>query len=365
MVAKVEGGVTSYFLSDRLSVRLMVDASGNIIGRQGHLPFGGDLGESGSQEKHHLTNYERDGETGLDYAVNRDYAPTLGRFSQADPYRPTGHVVDPQSWNRYSYVRGDAINRIDALGLEDMGTGFTMSVPAGTSTGSVSASGASIAGAFGPGHVGELLGGDEGGSVAGRPNAKRSSMASRLAAFFKKHKHCKEFFSNFGFIGADGTVYGEGLMGAINLAATESLAYWNDISANPALLGLSFEQLGESIMPPGSNLRLPEGVVLEDNVGEILSTKLLAFTANGTNMDGKSIVFLGALWASATPEVQWMTIVHEALHVVFYDPSVPYSSDHFNIVDQLGIDTGGLSAADALDKFLQNDCPDSMLKKNK
>ena len=78
MIAKVEGGVTQYFLSDRLSTRLVVDASGNVIGRQAHLAFGEDFGESGTQEKHHFTSYERDGESGIDYAVNRHYAPAVG-----------------------------------------------------------------------------------------------------------------------------------------------------------------------------------------------------------------------------------------------------------------------------------------------
>lgn len=117
MIAKVSSGVTQYFLSDRLSARLMLDTSGNVIGRQGHLPFGEDFGESGSQEKHHFTSYERDSEAGTDYAVNRQYSQNIGRFNSADPYRPTGYLIDAQSWNRYRYSRNDSINLIDPLGL--------------------------------------------------------------------------------------------------------------------------------------------------------------------------------------------------------------------------------------------------------
>ena len=40
MIAKVASGSTQYFLSDRLSARLVLDSSGNVSGRQGHLPFG-------------------------------------------------------------------------------------------------------------------------------------------------------------------------------------------------------------------------------------------------------------------------------------------------------------------------------------
>ncbi|MFY9554475.1 MAG: RHS repeat-associated core domain-containing protein, partial [Blastocatellia bacterium] len=110
---------TKSYLSDRLSTRLVMDASGNVLGRQAHLPFGEDIGTSGTQQKHHFTSYERDSESGLDYAVNRGYSPGTGRFRQADPYRASGYMTDPQSWNRYSYARNNPINRVDPLGLDD------------------------------------------------------------------------------------------------------------------------------------------------------------------------------------------------------------------------------------------------------
>ncbi|MEK6302572.1 MAG: RHS repeat-associated core domain-containing protein [Acidobacteriota bacterium] len=108
-----------YFLSDRLSVRMTLDTSGSVVGRQAHLPFGEDFGESGSQEKHHLVSYEHDGESGIEYAINREYSAGTGRFQSADPYRASGYMVDPQSWNRYSYTRDNPVNRVDPLGLDD------------------------------------------------------------------------------------------------------------------------------------------------------------------------------------------------------------------------------------------------------
>ena len=116
MIAKSAGGTTQYFLSDRLSMRLALSDVGVVAGRQGHLPFGDDFGESGSQEKHHFTGYERDGESGLDYALNRNNSPNIGRFQQADPYKASGYMVDPQSWNRYSYVENDPVNFLDPTG---------------------------------------------------------------------------------------------------------------------------------------------------------------------------------------------------------------------------------------------------------
>jgi RHS repeat-associated protein len=121
LIAKVASGITSYFLSDRLSIRVSLDSSGNVIGREAHGPFGGEFGESGQQEKHHFTNYESDPETGVDYAVNRFYAVSVGRFMSADPYKQSGYLVDPQSWNRYSYAGGDPTNTVDPVGLDGQG----------------------------------------------------------------------------------------------------------------------------------------------------------------------------------------------------------------------------------------------------
>lgn len=118
-IARMGAGVINWYLSDRLSERLVLDANANVIGRMAHLPFGEDFGGSSTQEKHHFTSYEREGQADLDYAVNRYYALNVGRFIQADPYRSSGGLIDPRSWNRYSYTRNIVTNRVDALGLDD------------------------------------------------------------------------------------------------------------------------------------------------------------------------------------------------------------------------------------------------------
>ncbi|MEN3334929.1 MAG: hypothetical protein V7641_4294 [Blastocatellia bacterium] len=112
LIAKVAGGTTSYFLSDRLSARLTLNTSGAVVGRQAHLPFGEDFAESGTQQKQHFTSYERDGETGTDYAVNRQYNQGVGRFNQLDPVVGTG----PERLNRYTYSKNDPINIFDRTG---------------------------------------------------------------------------------------------------------------------------------------------------------------------------------------------------------------------------------------------------------
>jgi len=65
------------------------------------LPFGEDFGESGTQEKHHFTSYERDGESTTDYAVNRQYSQSIGKFTSVDPQEKSAKREVPQSWNRY------------------------------------------------------------------------------------------------------------------------------------------------------------------------------------------------------------------------------------------------------------------------
>jgi hypothetical protein len=48
----------------------------------------------------------------------------MGRFNSPDPYAASGGPSSPASWNRYSYTRGDPINRLDPRGLQDCGADF-------------------------------------------------------------------------------------------------------------------------------------------------------------------------------------------------------------------------------------------------
>lgn len=60
---------------------------------------------------------------GLDYANNRYYSNAYGRFMTPDPYTNSGRLSDPQSWNPYVYTRGDPVNRLDPVGLDDCPSG--------------------------------------------------------------------------------------------------------------------------------------------------------------------------------------------------------------------------------------------------
>src|SRR5262249_46950094 len=118
MVAKLAGG-SSYFLSDRLSVRETLDGSGNVTGQQAHFPFGEDFSESGTQQKQHFTSYERDAESGTDYATNRSYEAATGRFKQPDPLRGDASTF-PQLWNRFTYALNSPVDLTDPTGLSPL-----------------------------------------------------------------------------------------------------------------------------------------------------------------------------------------------------------------------------------------------------
>jgi RHS repeat-associated protein len=118
MIAREQNSNRHFFLYDQLSARATItDGQGGIAGRQAHLPFGEELNATGTTDKHRFTSYERDSETGLDYAVNRQYESNVGRFTRPDPYKASGSPSNPQSLNRYTYVQNDSVNSVDPLGL--------------------------------------------------------------------------------------------------------------------------------------------------------------------------------------------------------------------------------------------------------
>lgn len=108
------GGAVQYYHKDHLSVRVITDSAGHVIGQQGNFPFGEFWYSSGTTTKWKFTTYERDQESGLDYALARLYNSRIASFCSADPVE--GKPTDPQSWNRYTYARNDPINGTDPSG---------------------------------------------------------------------------------------------------------------------------------------------------------------------------------------------------------------------------------------------------------
>jgi RHS repeat-associated protein len=115
LLAKIESGSTTYYQQDHLSNRLLTDNSGNVIGQSGHFPYGEQWYAQNTTTKWAFTTYERDAESGNDYAMAREYVNRLGRFSTPDPL--AGDAGGPQTLNRYPYTLNDPINLADPSGL--------------------------------------------------------------------------------------------------------------------------------------------------------------------------------------------------------------------------------------------------------
>ncbi len=98
--------------------------AGSGGGNSGFYPYGEDKGTAAPNDQMKFATYTRDSATGLDYAMNRYYSNSLGRFMSPDPYKVSAGPGDPQSWNRYSYTRSDPVNRVDPRGMSDCAADF-------------------------------------------------------------------------------------------------------------------------------------------------------------------------------------------------------------------------------------------------
>ena len=86
-------------------------------------PFGEQYNEAASGTAFpgntNFATYFHEETTGLNYASQRFYNATYGRFMNADPYKASAGPEEPGSWNKYSYTRNDPINRVDPNGTCD------------------------------------------------------------------------------------------------------------------------------------------------------------------------------------------------------------------------------------------------------
>jgi RHS repeat-associated protein len=81
------------------------------------MPFGEEIQPPNvPNDRTKFATYHRDA-SGLDYADQRYYSPGTGRFMSSDPYLASGGPSSPGSWNRFAYVEGDPVNRVDPKGL--------------------------------------------------------------------------------------------------------------------------------------------------------------------------------------------------------------------------------------------------------
>jgi RHS repeat-associated protein len=107
-----------YYLKDHLgSIKMMVDASGNVQSYNDYYPYGmtmpGRSGTMGADTRFRFTGKERDMESGFDYFGARYYDSRIGRFLTNDP-----HASHYSNLNPYHYCGNNPIAYIDPTGMD-------------------------------------------------------------------------------------------------------------------------------------------------------------------------------------------------------------------------------------------------------
>jgi RHS repeat-associated protein len=123
----------SYLTLDTLgSLRAVTGQNGGVKSRHDYQPFGDEIDSlkvpnSGRGNftsynygtvRQKFTGYDHNGETNLEFAGARYYSGTQGRFISPDPYMGSAHLINPQSFNRYTYCLNNPLSIIDPSGLD-------------------------------------------------------------------------------------------------------------------------------------------------------------------------------------------------------------------------------------------------------
>jgi RHS repeat-associated protein len=116
----VSSGAVHYYFGDHLGSTAVVE---NAIASSceqdiDYYPYGAVINDNcGTVTQHYrFTGKERDSESGLDNFGARYNASTMGRFMTPDPLG--GHLEDPQTLNKYAYVRNNPTTLTDPTGLD-------------------------------------------------------------------------------------------------------------------------------------------------------------------------------------------------------------------------------------------------------
>lgn len=124
--------VVRWLVKDHLgTARMIADQSGSLGGvtRHDYYPFGeenlsgGTIRTTGNGYqaegvRQKFTGYEHDTETDLEFAEARYMSSKQGRFTSVDPLLSSANPIEPQSWNRYSYVGNRPLIVTDPSGLK-------------------------------------------------------------------------------------------------------------------------------------------------------------------------------------------------------------------------------------------------------
>lgn len=110
---------------------MITNSLGEVISRRDFQPFGEEIKDDSqvyrkTTDKYGLadsvrqrfTGYQKDDETGLDFAEARMYENRHGRFTAVDPLLTSGKSANPQTFNRYVYVMNNPLAYTDPSGLQ-------------------------------------------------------------------------------------------------------------------------------------------------------------------------------------------------------------------------------------------------------
>jgi RHS repeat-associated protein len=125
---RVAGAALHVFfeIGDHLgSPSVVIDkATGELVERNTYQASGGIESDyrperwQGFREDYRFTGKEEDVEVGLQFFGKRFYSPALGRWLSSDPLALHASASNADL-NLYAYVRGQLLNAVDPLGLED------------------------------------------------------------------------------------------------------------------------------------------------------------------------------------------------------------------------------------------------------
>jgi RHS repeat-associated protein len=134
LVAEYGGSVstngTRYVMGDpQGSTRVVMTSSGAVVSRHDYLPFGEEVPatvgmragtpgysqQDGARKKY--AGMEGDDATGMSHTLWREYDNRSARWTAPDPYGGSMELASPQTFNRYSYVNNDPVNKVDPTGL--------------------------------------------------------------------------------------------------------------------------------------------------------------------------------------------------------------------------------------------------------
>ncbi|MCC6826062.1 MAG: RHS repeat-associated core domain-containing protein [Acidobacteria bacterium] len=122
---------TTYITLDHLgSTRVTTDGGGNVTSRKDFMAFGEEaitvqrnvgVGYGVPPVRQDYTGYEKEAESGLEFAQARFQNPIHGRFTSVDPLTASASIKNPQSFNRYTYALNSPYKFVDPLGLAPEG----------------------------------------------------------------------------------------------------------------------------------------------------------------------------------------------------------------------------------------------------